>query len=60
MAEELKTVEELKVYALSLIQSMPIEEDDKYAIKAQMTDVIRDLEDTIYDKNGAITSYSIY
>lgn len=60
MAEELQTVEKLKRYALSLIQSMPIEEDDKYIIKAQMVDVIRDLEDTLYDKTGAISSYGIY
>lgn len=60
MAEELQTVEKLKRYTLSLIQSMPIEEDDKYIIKAQMADVIRDLEDAVYEKHGAITSYGIY
>ena len=60
MAEELETVEELEKYAFSLIQSMPIAEDDKYAVKARMGDVIHDSEDAVYEKHGAITSYGIY
>ena len=60
MAEELETVEELKKYALSLIQSMVKAEDDKYVVKAIMEEALHTLEDAVYEKYGAITSYGIY
>ena len=60
MAEELETVEELKKYALSLILSMVKAEDDKYVVKAIMEEALHTLEDAVYEKYGAITSYGIY
>lgn len=60
MVEELETVEELKKYALSLIQSMVKAEDDKYVVKAIMEEALHTLEDAVYEKYGNITSYSIY
>lgn len=60
MAEELETVEELKRYAFTLIQSMVKAEDSKYVAKAIMAEAIHTLEDTVYEKHGAVTSYGIY
>ncbi len=59
MAEELETVEELKRYAFTLIQSMVKAEDSKYVAKAIMAEAIHTLEDAIYEKHGNLTSCSI-
>lgn len=60
MAEELKTVEELKKYAFTVIQSMIKAEDSKYVAKAIMAEAIHTLEDAVYEKHGELTAYHIY
>ena len=35
-------------------------EDDKYVVKAIMEEALHTLEDAVYEKYGAITSYGIY
>lgn len=60
MVEELETVEELKKYAFTVIQSMIKAEDSKYVAKAIMAEAIYTIEDAIYEKHGELTAYHIY
>ncbi|MCI8486914.1 MAG: hypothetical protein HFJ20_07695 [Clostridia bacterium] len=60
MVEDLKTVEELRKIAFTVIHSISMSADNKYAVKVIMAEAIHSLEDAVYERHGAITSYGIY